>query len=118
MVIVKLKKVLKNLHGKIKKKILVNLCVKNYKENKQIYLDSKLRKQNRNIEFVKEYKQNNCCSICGEKDIRCLEFHHTDNNKEADISYLVYNGYSLKRIKKEIEKCIILCANCHRKIHN
>jgi len=70
--------------------------------------------------FIEEYKKERSCIICGEKDYRCLEFHHRDelnNVKEKRISTYANSGYSIKRILKEIEKCDLVCANCHRRIH-
>ena len=53
--------------------------------------------------------------MCGESDLRVLEFHH-EGNKEAEVSRLMGRGASLDALKGEIEKCVVLCANCHRKI--
>jgi len=67
--------------------------------------------------WFQKYKNNLCCEKCGEEHNACLEFHH-DRDKKESISSLVKNSTSSKeRIKEEIEKCRILCANCHRKVH-
>ena len=57
------------------------------------------------------------CKLCPETHPACLDFHHRDGTrKEFNIG--VANGtVSLKRIMKEVAKCDILCANCHRKLH-
>jgi len=55
------------------------------------------------------------CQICGY--IKCrnsLEIHHIDS-EEKEISF--QNIVSWERIYKELEKCILLCANCHREVH-
>ncbi len=65
--------------------------------------------------IVNEYKAIHPCE-CGEKDIVCLDFHHNNKNKEISISNAVRMGWSLSRIMKEIKKCKIVCANCHRKM--
>ena len=39
----------------------------------------------------------------------------TDYDEPA--TYLGYKGYSIKRIQKEIEKCVVLCCRCHAEIH-
>lgn len=55
------------------------------------------------------------CSRCGYN--RCmfaLEFHHRNGKKDKEFSISGNSNLSLKRIKKEIEKCELLCANCHR----
>jgi len=56
------------------------------------------------------------CERCGEDHISCLDFHHIDRTeKEYGVSY--FARYSFKLAKKEMEKCIVLCSNCHRKEH-
>jgi hypothetical protein len=58
-----------------------------------------------------------CCRQCGEADPACLDFHHRDpSHKIFSVAFLVAQGYSLERIMAEIEKCDLLCANCHRKL--
>lgn len=57
------------------------------------------------------------CCICGyNKCINALEFHHIEG-KEEKPSYVVMR-WSWERAKKELEKCILVCANCHREIHH
>lgn len=46
--------------------------------------------------------------------IDCFDFHHTDKNKEAQVSHLLSNG---DKALSEAQKCVVLCANCHRKRH-
>ena len=59
------------------------------------------------------------CVRCAEDDPACLDFHHTDTDrKETTISSMISYGYSKERLLAEIEKCEILCANCHRKQHH
>jgi len=43
--------------------------------------------------------------------------YHDPTNKKDHIAKMVGEGISIKTILKEIEKCKVLCANCHRKIH-
>lgn len=64
-----------------------------------------------------EYKGNKC-SLCGyDKYVGALEFHHTDpNQKDYNLAKKGYT-FSWKRIKEELDKCILVCANCHREIH-
>jgi hypothetical protein len=68
---------------------------------------------------VYEYKRDYCaCARCGEGDPACLEFHHRDpDEKERAIGEMVTYGYALPKIRAEIEKCDVLCANCHRTQH-
>ena len=57
------------------------------------------------------------CSVCGyNKCHAALEFHHLDpTQKEFSPST---NSKSWDKILVEAEKCILVCANCHREIHN
>lgn len=69
-------------------------------------------------EWLREYKSRLVCS-CGEDHIACLEFHHPDPaEKEIAVSQAITDGWSRERVLQEIKKCIVLCANCHRKIHH
>lgn len=56
------------------------------------------------------------CKLCGYKRcINALEFHHLEDKQEAP-SYIIMR-WSWERAKKELEKCIMVCANCHRELH-
>ena len=57
------------------------------------------------------------CSVCGEGDPICLDWHHVREEKETNIASVVTLGWGKERILKEIAKCDLLCANCHRKEH-
>ena len=74
------------------------------------------RKKIRNLAIV--YKGSKC-QICGyDRYVGSLNFHHIDPaSKEFGISQ---DGLtrSWERVKREIEKCILLCANCHAEVHD
>ena len=58
------------------------------------------------------------CKNCGyAKCLSALEFHHHQKNKEGNFSALLKNE-SRQKLLKEAEKCILLCANCHRELHS
>lgn len=64
-----------------------------------------------------EYKGGSC-ERCGyDKSKRALEFHHLDP-KEKDFG-IAHKGYtrSWEKVKKELDKCILVCSNCHAEIH-
>ena len=55
------------------------------------------------------------CLDCGNKDVRVLEFDHRDPNcKRDNVSRMLGLGCGWATILKEVEKCDIVCANCHR----
>jgi hypothetical protein len=68
----------------------------------------------RSQKFLDEVKSQHGCILCGEKEISCLDFHHI-LSKDYDITHKKGGGY--KVLLKELRKCCIVCANCHRKIH-
>lgn len=52
------------------------------------------------------------------KDGAVLDFHHVNEaEKDLTVSRLISEGYGTPRVYQEIERCEILCANCHRKHH-
>lgn len=58
------------------------------------------------------------CQCCGyNRYVGALEFHHI-NSEEKDFG-ISAKGYtrSWERVKEELDKCILVCANCHREIH-
>ena len=90
---------------------------KNKKKKKEQAKKSRKRAVKRNRKYVEKDKLNNPCP-CGETECCCLSYHHFEGNKEGNISDMVNKGYSIKRIQSEIDKCKILCLNCHAKLHN
>jgi hypothetical protein len=68
--------------------------------------------------YVREIKANSKCERCSEAHPSCLQFHHKNpEEKDLHIKEAVRNGWSFERLQKEIDKCEILCANCHFKEH-
>lgn len=66
-----------------------------------------------------EYLGDHPCVDCGEEDPIVLEFDHVAGTKEFPVSEGVSRMYSIKKIKAEIDKCEVRCANCHRRVtHN
>jgi len=77
---------------------------------------SKIARQ-RKREWYNAIMSDKSCGRCGESDNACLDWHHVDpSQKEASVSYMLCNN-SKKTIMEEIQKCICLCSNCHRKLH-
>lgn len=58
------------------------------------------------------------CSNCAEQDPACLDFHHVDaEEKTMAINEMVTFGYGREKILEELEHCVVLCANCHARVH-
>ncbi len=69
--------------------------------------------------FYQTFVDGKKCLECGEDDPCTFDFHHLNpEEKDEAIFDMVHNLRTEKRITTEIEKCIILCSNCHRKLHN
>lgn len=78
----------------------------------------KKNKHNRKLEAIEAIKKGVSCSRCPEDHPSTIDFHHLDpSTKEFNVSTAIIQNMSLDRIKKEVDKCIPLCANCHRKEH-
>lgn len=85
---------------------------------KSCYRATKKKLWQKYRQWIIDYKKKHKCSKCGIADYRVLEFHHAHNKKkEFSIAAGFYNHYGFERIKKEVEKCIVICANCHRILH-
>jgi len=81
-----------------------------YKKRQKKFMVSRLR-------WLHEYKHERGCLICGENDPRCLDFHHRDpKQKVMGVALMV--GLQMERLIEEINKCDVMCANCHRKKTN
>ena len=64
------------------------------------------------------YKAENGCVDCGEDDPVVLDCHHKDpGTKEHCIGNMIGGNWSLGAVLAELKKCIVLCANCHRRRH-
>lgn len=91
---------------------------RHYEKNKAARIADKKARKRRNRIFVQEYKRSHPCVRCGESEPCCLDFHHVDPSLKFDVlAQMANRGFGLVRIIEEIAKCIILCANCHRKQH-
>ena len=89
-----------------------------YHANKEYYrIKNKKAKDSLKARF-NELKSSLSCIHCGEDDNVVLDFHHREGTiKEFGISEGL-RRYSWQRVLDEIEKCDVLCANCHRRHHH
>lgn len=92
-----------------------------YKQNpeRKNKIRSRSKEHRKNIkDFILNYKKQCSCAICGDSRWYVLDFHHVDQStKIKTITDMVHTDTSLKILKLELEKCIPVCANCHREIH-
>lgn len=89
--------------------------------NKNRYSSKKVTELRRKIKLQSlEYRGGMKCTICGfnEPVPDCYAFHHRDPaQKSPDWQKMKTNTWSFKKMKDELDKCDILCHNCHAKLH-
>ena len=81
-------------------------------------LEYRRRKYKEQSEWVISHKKGKSCLWCGFTDWRALQFHHRDPLQKSFSIQKKIGVISLERIKAEIEKCDLICANCHQIHHS
>lgn len=86
--------------------------------NPNNYRNQKRRALRRKLDLIK--LKGNKCNICGyDKNLAALEFHHLDpTKKKFRLDSRVLSNKKWNEILEEAKKCILVCANCHRELHN
>lgn len=100
------------------KKCLNENSKKDYKINdrKNLFVQRGNKRRELCVEISNFIKENNGCFCCSEKAGCCLDFHHCENNKDKNVSDFAMAKSKVKLLN-EIKKCVVVCSNCHRKIH-
>ena len=95
--------------------------IRNNQIQKERNILSSRERKKRNKLLLEQYKiDSGCyCRSCGTYDHPvCMDFHHLDGTDKKDtVSSLSSTGYKWETVKIEIDKCIMICCACHRKIH-
>lgn len=90
------------------------IAKKDYQANKERYKERATKARQKKLDKFHEFKSTQQCDICGENHSACLDFHHRDESeKKFEIANML--RYSWAKIEEELNKCDVLCANCHRK---
>lgn len=86
--------------------------------DRRLYLIDAVRKRRKKVrQMAIDYKGGRCENCGYDRCAEALEFHHRDSSgKDFSISNKGYTR-SWIRVKEELDKCDLLCANCHREIH-
>lgn len=69
-----------------------------------------------NHALLSRYKRKYKCLVCQESEPVVLDMHHLDPSVKVESASRLLS-YSTKALKEEVSKCVILCSNCHRKVH-
>lgn len=89
-----------------------------YQRNKEKVIEKRKQRQLDIRDWFRSYKSKLCCIECGESHPACLQFHHKNKEeKRFNISDVARRPTSMKALVNEIEKCDVLCVNCHAKHH-
>ena len=100
-----------------KEVILVRVDTRKYVDRRLYLIDAVRKRRKRVRQMAIDYKGGHCEECGYSRCIDALEFHHRDSSgKDFSISEKGYTR-SWKKVKEELDKCILLCANCHREIH-
>jgi hypothetical protein len=88
-----------------------------YQDRREYLIQAVSNRRRKLRELAIQYK-GSCCALCGyNRCAEALEFHHLDPaKKDFTISDRGYSQ-SWEKIKNELDKCVMLCANCHREVH-
>jgi hypothetical protein len=88
-----------------------------YKDNKVAVNKKQQQYRKERYQWFVDYKATLKCERCNENHPAVLDFHHIDPNaKEFTVSDQVWTKKQ-EVVMDEIKKCIVLCSNCHRKLH-
>ncbi len=89
-----------------------------YPKNKERHIKSVRRNKDQVAAFIEGYKRDRSCVDCGFSGKQfpyVLDFdHRKDSGKKFNIGSWSHSVLSIKAIMEEIEKCELVCANCHR----
>lgn len=88
---------------------------RHYEKNKDRYIRQAKETKKALKQYVRDLKEQSPCIDCQQYyPYYVMQYDHTELNKEMSISRLVLRG-SKPKVIKEIEKCELVCANCHAK---
>lgn len=75
----------------------------------ECYCGQKSSRRTKIRQWFNKFKNSLFCKECGENDFRLLDFHHrSPKDKDFSIGDILNHGYSIDKLKKEIEKCVVL----------
>ena len=90
-----------------------------YQRHKEKILEMRKQRRIEIRDWFRRYKSTLRCIDCGENHPACLQFHHKNRvEKNFRLAYVATSGSrAIKTLLKEIDKCEVLCGNCHAKRH-
>jgi len=88
-----------------------NKCRNCYRSTKQTLI-------NRYFKWINERKEEKGCKRCGVRNPVVLDFHHKEGEDKLLSVGGVRRAVGFEQIQREVEKCEVVCANCHRILHD
>ena len=88
-----------------------------YRRNKEKYKERNNKKREQLRKDFQKFKETLSCTKCDEDRWWVLDFHHRDPKMKDGYVGRFFIENSKDRFEKELEKCDVLCANCHRDAH-
>lgn len=87
-------------------------------ECKECHNNQVKKRYGENKDLINTLKEGKSCMKCGyNKCYAALDFHHIDPLTKIDTVAKLSTHSSIEAALKEIEKCVLLCSNCHREFH-
>ena len=89
-----------------------------YIDRREYLIDAVQKRRKKVREMAIKYKGSKCINCGYDRCYEALEFHHLNSSgKDFGLSDKGYTR-SWAKIKEELDKCVLLCANCHREVHS
>ena len=100
-----------------KKKDFADYYTNNREHHRAVVNARRARRDEETRKFIWEYLMDHPCVVCEQEDPIVLDFDHIDpRTKLGNVSTLAFRDrVSLRVLKAEIEKCVVMCAYCHRR---
>jgi len=96
---------------------LARADTRRYSDRRTYLIKAVLKRRKKIRELAIEYKGGKCEKCGYDRCLEALEFHHLDDRKKQFGISAKGITRSWTRVKQELDKCIMLCANCHRELH-
>ena len=90
---------------------------KYYSDNREKEIEIRKIREKKIKSWFINFKKTLSCSSCPESRHYVLEFHHPNNDKEYNVADITQGKHSKRTVMKEVNKCIVLCSNCHKALH-
>lgn len=90
-----------------------SLTRKHYRNNKRQYLERNVRSYKKRRELIRQIKARACADCGVQYPFYVMDFDHREGEtKEYELNRI--DRITMRALLREIEKCDVVCANCHR----